>query len=411
MAGLGVLWLFLGVVADIYDIGNAGNSIRTHRATVAAFVACALFRSAYRGGLHFEWVSIPFWAMPVVSIFTVRSLYVVATKALSLEHRTLIFGAGPSGREIAQALVERGHQRGYDVIGYIDDDPEKQGMTFEGLPVLGGSEDMICILERERVDVVVMAVNSSPVIRADSFPHLLSAREAGVSMVSMPTMYETILRKVAVSHAGANFGVFFPLEDYRSPFSYDLLKRIVDIAAGFVGCALFVLVAPFVMLANRFGNPGPLLYSQVRVGQGGRPFRIYKMRSMVVDAEKSGAQWCQTDDPRITKFGNILRKTRLDEIPQFWNVLRGDMSLIGPRPERPEFVSVLEQDIPFYRARHAVKPGLTGWAQVEYRYGASREDALVKLQYDLYYIKKRSILIDLRIMAKTLPVVFGAKGR
>jgi len=164
-------------------------------------------------------------------------------------------------------------------------------------------------------------------------------------------------------------------------------------------------------LANRFTAPGPLLYHQVRVGKGGQTILVTKFRSMVVDAEEhTGAVWATQHDPRVTPVGRFLRKTRLDEVPQFWNILKGDMSLIGPRPERPHFVDQLVQQIPFYRVRHAVKPGLTGWAQVLFPYGASVDDTLSKLEYDLYYIKNQSILLDISILLKTIPIVLGFKG-
>ena len=225
-------------------------------------------------------------------------------------------------------------------------------------------------------------------------------------------MYENLTNKIAVEHVGSNWGIVFPVEHYRSPILHDVLVRAVDIVSGLIGLVICGAVIPGLMLANRFlGSPGPLFYSQMRVGKGGKLFRIYKFRSMVTDAERAGAKWCTEDDPRITKVGNFIRRTRIDELPQFMNVLIGEMSLIGPRPERPEFVTLLSESIPFYRARHAVKPGLTGWAQVMYRYGASTEDSLIKLQYDLYSIKHRGPALDLRIFAKSFKTILTAAGR
>jgi lipopolysaccharide/colanic/teichoic acid biosynthesis glycosyltransferase len=218
--------------------------------------------------------------------------------------------------------------------------------------------------------------------------------------------------RVPVQHAGRTLDVVMPVGRPALFRLFLLGKRSVDILIGFVGCLFLVLAIPFVWLANRFASPGCLFFVQERVGQGGKTFRLVKFRSMVVDAEKgTGAVWAQVGDSRITPVGNILRKTRLDEVPQFWNVLRGEMSVVGPRPERPEFVNRLAEEIPFYRARHAVKPGITGWAQVKYRYGASQEDSLVKLEYDLYYIKHQGLFADLIILLKTLEVVLGFKGR
>ena len=165
------------------------------------------------------------------------------------------------------------------------------------------------------------------------------------------------------------------------------------------------------MVGNRFGNRGPLFYTQQRIGKNGIPFIIYQFRTMVVNAEKNGAVWAQKNDYRVTKFGKFLRKSRLDEIPQFFNILKGSMSIIGPRPERPEFVGQLSLEMPFYETRHVIKPGLTGWAQVSYEYGSSKEDSLRKLQYDLYYIKHRSFVLDLNIIVKTLSTILFYRGQ
>ncbi|RYE18053.1 MAG: sugar transferase, partial [Sphingobacteriaceae bacterium] len=211
--------------------------------------------------------------------------------------------------------------------------------------------------------------------------------------------------------AGSVLAVAMPIVQKPTHRFYLVLQRGFDILGALVGCVLLALVIPWVWLANCIGSPGPLFYCQERVGKGGRPFQIVKFRSMRTDAEKFGAVWAQENDPRITPVGRLLRGSRLDEMPQFWNILRGDMSLIGPRPERPHFVSQLTREIPFYRVRHAVKPGLTGWAQVRYRYGASVEDSLVKLQYDLFYIKRQSLLLDAEVVFKTIPIILGFKGR
>jgi exopolysaccharide biosynthesis polyprenyl glycosylphosphotransferase len=191
-----------------------------------------------------------------------------------------------------------------------------------------------------------------------------------------------------------------------------MMARIFDLVITLLSLPLLIILMPLIWLANHLTDPGDLFYQQERVGKRGQPFQIYKFRTMVIDAEKeTGAVWASEKDSRITPIGRFLRQTRLDELPQLWNVLKGEMSLIGPRPERPHFVSQLSQQIPFYRARHAVKPGLTGWAQVKYRYGASAEDALMKLQYDLYYIKHQGAYLDLLILLKTVQVMLGRRGR
>ena len=189
------------------------------------------------------------------------------------------------------------------------------------------------------------------------------------------------------------------------------VRRLFDIAGALVGCVAVLALCPLIWLANRLTSPGDLFYWQERVGLHGRPFRMVKFRSMRMNAEtETGAVWAQENDQRVTPVGRILRNSRLDEAPQVWNFLRGEMSLIGPRPERPEFVAGLAEQIPDFQARHAVKPGITGWAQVNYRYAASTDDTLIKLQYDLHYVKHRSMYLDLLILAKTILVMASFKG-
>jgi lipopolysaccharide/colanic/teichoic acid biosynthesis glycosyltransferase len=227
----------------------------------------------------------------------------------------------------------------------------------------------------------------------------------------MTSLYERLTGKVPVTHAGRNLHVVLPLSD--SPLRRVLAagKRLMDLVAGVAGLAVLGLVTPLVALANAIWSPGPLFYRQSRVGMAGRAFELVKFRSMVTEAEEgNGAVWATQNDVRVTPVGRFLRKLRLDELPQVWNVLRGEMSLVGPRPERPEFVERLVRDVPFYQARHAVRPGITGWAQVRYRYGSSVEESLVKLQYDLYYIKHQSAYLELSILAKTAAVMLGLKG-
>jgi lipopolysaccharide/colanic/teichoic acid biosynthesis glycosyltransferase len=189
------------------------------------------------------------------------------------------------------------------------------------------------------------------------------------------------------------------------------LQRLTDILFSLVGLICLLPFLPLVALIIYLDSPGPVFYSQIRAGHTGYPFRVYKFRSMIPDAETKGqAIWAKKDDDRITRFGKFMRRTRLDELPQLWNVLRGDMSVIGPRPERPEFIAELEKAIPFYNVRHLIRPGLTGWAQVKYRYGNTKEDALIKLQYDLYYIKHRSPFLNLAILWRTIGVVLRFQG-
>jgi len=239
----------------------------------------------------------------------------------------------------------------------------------------------------------------------------MDCHEQGIHVVTMPDVYEGVSGRVAVEHIGRRLHLILPLYSSPTQCVYEALKRLFDVVIAALGLAVFAAFLPFIIVATRLDSRGPVFYAQERVGQGGRIFKLIKLRSMVDGAEQNGqAVWATANDARITRVGKFLRRTRLDEVPQLVNVLKGEMSLIGPRPERPQFVAELTKQIPFYRARHAVRPGITGWAQVKYRYGNSVEDALVKLQYDLYYIKHRSVYLDLLITAKTALVMVSFKG-
>jgi exopolysaccharide biosynthesis polyprenyl glycosylphosphotransferase len=411
----GVLGLVLSSSGSLYDLGSASSLRKTHRATFCAIILVFIMRSLYADpapGLSIvDKYRYAFLAIVAVALW--RSAYALAARTLQLSRRVLVIGAGVAGTLLAEEINSRKElgEYAYSLVGFVDDDPDKCGETVAGAPVLGPSTKVRDLILAHQVDTIALAVNREPVISADVFQALLDARETGANVVSMPVLYEDLARKVALTHVGQNWGVTFPVEHTSKPLLHDVFARTIDTLSGIFGCVIVAFVAPLLMLANKIQSPGPLFYSQLRVGRGGRLFRIYKFRSMIVNAETKGAVWCAENDSRITKLGHFLRKTRIDELPQFWNVLKGEMSLIGPRPERPEFVDILAQKIPFYRARHAVKPGLTGWAQVMYRYGACEEDSLVKLEYDLYYVKHRSVMLDLLILAKSVKTVLAGAGR
>lgn len=248
--------------------------------------------------------------------------------------------------------------------------------------------------------------------RRGVFPveELLNCKLAGIEVVDAPTFYERATHKMLIENITPSWFIFS--HGFKVTWLLRLCKRTLDIAASSLGLLAFMPLIPFIIVAIKLDSPGPILFRQVRVGQGDKPFTLMKFRSMRQDAEsKTGAVWSQQNDPRITKVGNFLRRSRLDEIPQLLNILKGDMSVVGPRPERPEFVGELKKRIPYYSERHYVKPGLTGWAQVCYPYGSSVEDAIEKLRYDLYYIKNISIFLDFYIILKTFGVVLLGKGR
>jgi len=327
--------------------------------------------------------------------------------------RAVIVGAGWAGRTIAEVLSTDG-QAAYRVVGFVDDDPAKQVRPLEirqgcALRVLGDRRvlpDLVC---RHRITTVVLAITRE--VDAELLAILLDCLERGAEVVPMPVLYEQLTGRVPVEHVGENWYVALPLSHPGTSQLWQFVKRGMDVVLGGAGLAVLLGLLPWIALAIYLDNPGPIFYVQERVGKGGRIFRLYKFRTMVPDAERSGPQWARRNDPRVTRVGRFLRATHLDELPQVWNVLLGEMSAVGPRPERPEFVEELARTIPFYQLRHAVKPGMAGWALVKQGYAAGREDALVRLQYDLYYIKHQSLWLDLVILLKAFLRVLGLKGR
>jgi exopolysaccharide biosynthesis polyprenyl glycosylphosphotransferase len=296
----------------------------------------------------------------------------------------------------------------YEIIGVVgnSDDP---GIAVADALIRSAAGGLPKLVREQRVDEIILA--TSEIIDGELFQSIMDCYEQGIPVTTMPLLYERLTNMVPVEFVGGHWIVVVPLEG-ESPFNpYPLLKRVFDIVLSLVGLVIYLALLPFLALAIKLDSPGPVFYRQQRVGRAGRLFELTKFRTMVPDAEvRQGPLWAVTNDPRVTRVGLFLRKTRLDELPQLWNILVGEMSLIGPRPERPFFVEHLQNIIPFYRTRLAVQPGLTGWAQVNYRYGSSEEDALIKLKYDLYYIRHRSLLLDALILLRTAARVIRLEG-
>jgi len=328
------------------------------------------------------------------------------TRDPHLEDRVLIVGTGSVARLIAWQIQNQ-HDFAYRIVGYLAENNESDVDTEDlQMPLLGCALDVARLAALHQVDRVVIAVSD----RRGHLPiqELLRAKLSGVRIEDAATTYERITGKILTDGIAPSWFIFS--DGFRASRTTRVFKRVIDIALAAFG---LVTAAPLMLLtaiAIRLDSPGPIFYKQERVGENDRLFTLCKFRSMRSDAEKSGPVWAKSGDNRVTRVGRFIRLTRLDELPQMLNVLRGDMSFVGPRPERPYFVQQLTAQIPFYAERHAVKPGVTGWAQVRYRYGSSIEDAMEKLRYDLYYIKHLSIAFDLTIVVDTVKVILCAKG-
>jgi sugar transferase (PEP-CTERM system associated) len=330
------------------------------------------------------------------------------TRALGPRERLLLIGTGPGAIELARELHELRHTLGVQIVGFVDPDPAQIGRPVLNPGIIGTIGDVPAIVRAQRVDrVVVSLADARGKLPVDQL--LEMKLNDGVAFDHLASVYEEYTGKIAVENLRPSWFIFS--DGFRKSAVLMTAKRVIDLIVGGMGFVLALPIMVLVALLVKLTSRGAVLYHQARVGQHGRIFTVHKFRSMVTDAEAdTGAVWSQPNDRRITPIGRLLRRTRLDELPQLWNVLRGDMSLVGPRPERPEFVRSLTDQIPFYGQRHVVRPGLTGWAQVRYTYGATVEDAMEKLQYDLYYIKNMSLALDLFVLFSTVKTVLQRQG-
>lgn len=411
---LPLFWLIL--LIELYDVQRAGS----WRNTVRGVFTAALVGFLIYMVLYFYYVDPPRSLLPRrgvagfiigATILTLvwRLLYIRVFTTPEFMRRVLVVGGGTAGAALLRVANDLWPPPFY-VVGVIDDDPAKQNLEIEGHPVIGPSTKIAQVIESHAVSDIMVAISGE--MQGHMFQALLDAQEYGIEIVRMPRAYEELLGRVPIRLLEADWILRAFVDDLRLSGFYEPIKRLMDIAGGAFGSILFLIMLPFLAIAITLDDRGPIFYSQVRTGRGGQSYKILKLRTMRVNAEVDGKpQWAKEDDERATRAGRILRKTHLDELPQFFNVLRGDMSLVGPRAERPELVEMFQKHVPFYRARLLVKPGITGWAQINMGYAASIEDTIMKLEYDLYYIKHRNLLMDVLIMLRTPPTVFGLRGR
>ena len=327
------------------------------------------------------------------------------TRLHSFGERMLIIGTDAAARTVVRQVLAQ-QDFPYQVVGFIDDDPARMGESVVNPRVVGTSADIAAVVAAGNVDLIVVALND----RRGRLParELLEMKMRGVRVEDVNALYERLTGKLLVEDLRPSWLIFS--DGFRASRLTRQTKRVFDVLLAMAGVVLALPLMLLTALAVWLESGAPVLYRQDRVGENGGVFTLYKFRSMRKDAETGVPIWAGAVDDRVTRVGRFIRQTRLDELPQLWNVLRGDMSFVGPRPERPFFVTQLSAQIPWYDQRHAVKPGITGWAQVRYRYAASMDDALEKLRYDLYYVKHLSLAFDLTILFDTVKVVLVSKG-
>lgn len=435
IALVGLTYIVVLYVANLYDYYQdfriRQNFSRVILSSLIGTFVVALFFyylfGHYLSRNFIEWQGLSFaWLLALW-----RYSFSAIALPVRLQRKVLIVGAGKTGRRILNT-INRLPNSGLAVVGFIDDDPQKIGATVAGVPVLGRSCDLQEIIETHKAGLVVVAITH------EKSPELLSSLTRlsfhGCQLIDMPSIYEFLTGRIPIDHISDIWLFLNSLN--TSKLYYRHAKRVIDVALTLVGLVITIPFFLLIPLAIKLDSEGPVFYTQERLGQNARPFKIIKFRTMIQHAERAGPQWASHNDPRITRVGRILRKLRLDELPQLFNILKGEMGMIGPRPEREVFIQEFKEKIPdlrpgrragdppgadvvcgyrerlpYYSYRLLVKPGVTGWAQVMYPYAASMEDTKEKLQYDLYYIKNMSLFLDLAIILKTIRIVLFGHGR
>ncbi len=410
---LSLLWLLLAAANDFYDLALSARWARSQTRLIQItlqllIVYLVIFFLSPRDALPRLFI-LYYAAISYILIALWRLLRLFLIGWVPMRRRVLVVGTGWAAQAIIGAIRQHA-PNDYEIAGVVDEGkPLRSDEVIIDADVIGPGADLPQIVLQLRASEIVLATSSD--VEGALFQAVMDCYELGISITPMPLLYERLTGMVPVEYVGGQWNVVLPLGG-RSPFDpYPILKRLLDLALSAVGLAVFGALLPFLTLAIAIDSPGPIFYRQGRVGKAGRLFKLVKLRTMIPDAEtESGPLWAVSGDPRVTRVGWLLRRSRLDEIPQLFNVLTGEMSLVGPRPERPYFVESLQRNIPFYRTRLAIRPGLTGWAQVNYGYGSTEEDALNKLKYDLYYIRNRSLMLDVLILLRTVGKVIRLQG-
>lgn len=399
----------IGTIFEMYNLQVASNRIQITKSiilTTAVTVLFYLLTPFYTPVLPSNRLQIIFFFFAILIALSVWRFFYISFLASNRFMKKVLFVG--SSKEIDKFVKElQIANPHYTVVGFI---PTDENIQEANIPIIQLNEVEEIVYNKYVSEIVVTPIKNKQ-NSIELYNELLQFLEKGIVIREYDDVYENSNYRLPIHFDNKELYKFFPFSRSNQNKLYQYFSRFLDIMFSIVGLTLFFSLVLIIALFNLFWNKGKLLYSQERVGKNGKTFTIYKLRTMVKDAEKDGAVYATVNDSRITPFGKFLRKTRLDEFPQFINVILGDMAIIGPRPERPIFVDEIATQIPLYQTRHVIKPGLTGWAQVNYPYGSNLEDSLMKLRYDLYYIKHRSLFLDVNIIVKTLSTVFFFRGQ
>jgi len=412
---LGIYLTIIGTVFEMYSLQVASNEFQVIKSIVltsSTTVLIYLLTPIYTPNLPSNRMQIIFFYVAILlSLLLWRLFYVKFLASSRFEKKVILICDKDQAEELILGLENVDPH--YKVMGYINSDsnqisnPKNKKDYVKNISI----DDLERFVVKNSVSEVVIASQKTDGITVNLYNQLIHLLENGFIIREYTQVYENITQRIPVQYVARDFYRYFPFSRSNQNQLYLLIVRVLEIVISLVGLSIGFALLPIIFIGNLLGNRGRLFYTQERIGKNGVAFKILKLRTMVKNAESNGAVFTTTNDSRITAFGKFLRKARIDEFPQFLNILKGDMAVIGPRPERPVFVKEIAEVMPFYETRHVIKPGLTGWAQVNYSYGETIDDSLIKLQYDLYYIKHRSIFLDINIVLKTFSTVLFYRGQ
>lgn len=410
---LGIYLNFIGSVFEMYNLQVASNQFQVIKSiilTSSITVLIYLLTPIFTPKLPANRIQILIFYIAIfIALFIWRLIYVRFFASNRFSKKVILICGKEQLKELIHALESADPH--YRVLGFVNSD-SADTKTNDDIKIknidINSLEEFV---KKNSISEVVVASQKTDGITVNLYNQLIQLLENGYIISEYTQVYENITQRIPVQYVSRDFYRYFPFSRNNQNHFYLIMVRLFEIVFSLTGLLIGVIILPIILIGNLFGNRGKLFYSQERVGKNGKIFNIIKYRTMVKNAEVEGAVFATINDSRVTPFGKIMRKSRMDEIPQFINILKGDMAVIGPRPERPIFVNEIAEVMPFYETRHVIKPGLTGWAQVNYSYGETIDDSLIKLQYDLYYIKHRSIFLDVNIIFKTLSTVLLYRGQ
>lgn len=409
---LGIYLLFIGSVFEMYNLQVASNQfqiIKSSILTSSTTVLLYLLTPIYTPVLPSNRIQILIFFLAIFgALFIWRMIYVRFFASNRFVKKVILVCDQDQVQELVNGLESVDPH--YKVLGFVNSDSNSDRndtILIKNIPI----SNLRNFVSKNSISEIVVASQKTDGITVELYNQLITILENGFIIREYTQVYESITQRIPVQYVSRDFYRYFPFSRSNQNHLYLLVVRFLEILLSLIGLAVGIALIPFVIVCNAFWNKGKLFYKQERVGKNGKVFNIVKFRTMIKNAEQQGAVFATSNDSRITPFGKILRKSRIDEFPQFINIFKGEMAVIGPRPERPIFVKEIAERMPFYETRHVIKPGLTGWAQVNYSYGETIDDSLIKLQYDLYYIKHRSLFLDFNIIFKTLSTVLFYRGQ